>query len=193
MNLQPLRTKSKEVPKLKERKRTKRNDQPLLGLYETKEMIQKQLMEDKTKIKTRNPKKQLISEEKWSQGTNWADLVREGQKREQESLIEEESKLQAEVVDVDKAMRIMVPGTKPITPTVHPSPDPAGFVKRSYGPREGGETFDVLLETATRIFDLVSKAGRNIASMATPITILVEKGVCKLDKLQNLGIKTQDI
>ena len=70
MNLQPLRTKSKEVPKLKERKRTNRNYQPLLGLYETKEMIQKQLMEDKTKIKTRNPKKQLISEEKWSQGTN---------------------------------------------------------------------------------------------------------------------------
>ena len=70
MNLQPLRTKSKEAPKLKERKRTKRNDQPLLGLDETKEMQQKQLMEDERKIKTRNAKKQLISEEKWSQGTN---------------------------------------------------------------------------------------------------------------------------
>ena len=27
--------------------------------------------------------------------------------------------------------------------------------------------------------------------MATPITILVEKGVCRTNKLQNLGIKTQ--
>ena len=92
------------------------------------------------------------------------------------------------MVDVDKAMRIMVPGTRPIKPTVQPSPPPAGFVKRSYGPREGGETFDMLLETATRIFDLVSKAGRNIASMATPITVSVEKGASKMDKIQDLEI-----
>ena len=41
----------------------------------------------------------------------------------------------------------------------------------------------------TKIFDLVSRAGRNIASMASSMTILVEKEVCKL---QNLGIKIQD-
>ena len=96
------------------------------------------------------------------------------------------------MVDIDKALRIIVPGTEPIKPTVQPSPPPTGFVKRTYGPREGGKTFEVLLKTPTKIFDLVSKAGQNITSMATPITILVENGVCRINKLQDLGIKTQD-
>ena len=83
MNLQPLRTKSKEAPRMRERRKSEENNQPLLGLEETKEMIQKQMMKDERKIKTRNSKKQLISEEKWSEGTNWSDLVREGEEREQ--------------------------------------------------------------------------------------------------------------
>ena len=58
MNLQPLRTKSKEAPRMKERRKSEKDDQPLLGLEETKEMIQKQLMKDERKIKTRNLKKQ---------------------------------------------------------------------------------------------------------------------------------------
>ena len=92
MNLQPLRTKSKEAPRMKERRKSEKNDQPLMGLEETKEMIQKQLMKDERKIKTRNSKKQLILEEKWSQGTNWGDLVCEGEKREQVCLKEEEGR-----------------------------------------------------------------------------------------------------
>ena len=95
-------------------------------------------------------------------------------------LIEEESRLQTELVNTYKAMRIMVPGTEAIKPTVHPSPPPAVFVKRTYGPREGGKIFEELLKTSTKIFDLVSKAGRNIASMATSMTILVEKEACRM-------------
>ena len=98
----------------------------------------------------------------------------------------------AELVNIDKAMRIMVPGTEAIKPTVQPSPPTAGFVKKTYGPREGGKVFEELLKTSTKIFDLVSKAGRNIASMATSMTILVEKEACRMSKLQDLGIRTQD-
>ena len=61
-----------------------------------------------------------------------------------------------------------------------------------YGPRQGGKIFEELLKTSTKIFDLVSKAGQNIASMASSMTILVEKEACRVGKLQNLGIKIQD-
>ena len=64
MNPQPLRTKSKEAPRIREKKKSEEDNQPLLGLEETREMIQKQMMKDERKIQTRNPKKQLISEEK---------------------------------------------------------------------------------------------------------------------------------
>ena len=143
------------------------------------------------KVKFRNPRKQLFSEEKWSEGTNWVEIVCEGEKREMESLIEEEGQPQPEVINIDKAMMLMVPGTKPIKPTVKPSPPPVGFIKKSYGPREGGEIFAVLLETATKIFNLVSKAGRNIASMVTPITVLVEKRTCRMEKIQSVSQKSQ--
>ena len=87
----------------------------------------------------------------------------------------------------------MVPGTKPIKPTVRPRPPPGAYTRRSFGPREGGEIFTVLLKTATKIFKLVSKTGRNVASMATPITVLVGKMECRIDKIQSLGFDTKDI
>ena len=59
MNLQPLRTKSKEAPRMRERRKSEENNQPLLGWEETKEMIQKQMMKDERKIKTRNSKKTI--------------------------------------------------------------------------------------------------------------------------------------
>ena len=46
------------------------------------------------------------------------------------------------MVDTDKAMRIMVPGTEIIKPVVPPSPLPAGFVKKVYGPNQGGPIFE---------------------------------------------------
>ena len=121
------------------------------------------------------------------------EIIREGERREKEAEVEEEGKPQPEVLNVDKAMLLMVQGTKPITPTVKPRPPPAGYTRRSFEPREGGEIFTVLLKTATEIFKLVSKTGRNVASMATPITVLVGKRECRIDKIQSLGFDTKDI
>ena len=42
-------------------------------------------------------------------------------------LVEEDSRIQEEMVNTDMAMRIMVPGTEAIKPTVQSSPRPAGF------------------------------------------------------------------
>ena len=62
MNLQPLRTKSKDAPRITEKKKIEEDNQPLLGLKETREIIHNQMMKDERKIQNRNPKKQLISE-----------------------------------------------------------------------------------------------------------------------------------
>ena len=51
--------------------------------------------------------------------------------------MEEERKIQEEIVYTDKAMRIMVPGTEVIKPAVPSSPLPAGFVKRVYLTKAG--------------------------------------------------------
>ena len=104
MSLQPLRVKSKEAPIIREKKRNEEKNQTLLSLRETKEIIHKQMLKDERKIQNRNPKKKLISEEKWSEGTNWSDLVREGAEREQVCLMEEERKVQEEKTDTDKAL-----------------------------------------------------------------------------------------
>ena len=131
------------------------------------------MLKDERKIQDRNPKKKLISKEKWSKGTNWSDLIQEGAEREQVCLMEEERKVQEGITDADKALRIMVPGTEVIKPVIPPSPLPTGFLKKTYGPKQGGPIFEELLKTSTKIYDLVSASGRNIASMVSSMTILV--------------------
>ena len=52
--------------------------------------------------------------------------------------------------------------------------------------------FEELLKTSTKIYDLVSESGRNIASMVSSMTILVEKEACEIEKIREMGIKIQD-
>ena len=90
-------------------------------------------------------------------------------------------------------MLLLIPGTEPSAPTVKSKPPPEVYTRRLAGPREGSELFRTLLKTATDIFELVSKAGRNVVSMATPLTVLAEQGECKVDKLKLLGIDVKDV
>ena len=90
----------------------------------------------------------------------------------------------------DKAMALQIPGTKPI---VKPKPPPEGYIRKSVEPSGGGELFETLLTTSTEIFRLVSNSGRNVVSMSTPITLLVEEGECDVNKLGELGIETKKI
>ena len=100
--------------------------------------------------------------------------------------------LQEEITDTDKALRIMVPGTEVIKPVIPPSPLPTGFLKKTYGPKQGGPIFEELLKTSTKIYDIVSESGRNIASMVSSMTILVEKEACEIENIREMGNKIQD-
>ena len=44
----------------------------------------------------------------------------------------------------------------------------------------------------TQIHNLVNGAGRNIASMISPVTIQVDKEICEVKKLERMGIETQE-
>ena len=91
----------------------------------------------------------------------------------------------------DKAMALQIPGTKPLEPIVRKKPPPAGYVRKSVEPNGGGELFETLLTTSTEIFKLVSEAGRNVVSMSTPITLMVEEKECNMERLAELGIETK--
>ena len=69
MKLKPMRTRRKVSPTMIERKPYADLNQPLITLEETKEMIRERLLQDERMIRVRNPKKQVVSEEKWSEGT----------------------------------------------------------------------------------------------------------------------------
>ena len=148
-------------------------------------------MRDERKIKRRNPKRHVVSEEKWGEGTTWNDILQEGREREKEMTLEERKAKDEQ--KYDKAMALQIPGTKPLEPIVKPKPPPEGYIRKSVEPSGGGELFETLLTTSTEIFRLVSNSGRNVVSMSTPITLLVEEGECDVNKLGELGIETKKI
>ena len=77
-------------------------------------------------------------------------------------------------------MTLQVPGTEPPEPIVKEKPPPIGYVRKLVEPNGGGEIFDTILKTSTEMFKLVSEAGRNVVSMSTPITLMVDETECDL-------------
>ena len=102
--------------------------------------------------------------------------------------MEEEKKRTPQMLEIDKALTLLVPRTEPSEPVVKPKPPPEGYTRRLLGPREGSELFEILLTTATDIFELITRARSNVVSMATLITLLAEQGECEVDKLKLVGI-----
>ena len=172
MKLKPLRTKSKKAPTFKEDTEKEEKNPTFWSLNTTKKVIQKHMERDERKIQNRDSKKKLISEEKWSEGTNWNDLVKEGAETERVFIAKAEKEREAMA---DKALQIMVPGTEVIEPVIPPQPLPAGFHKRTYGPKQGGPIFDELLKISTQMHDLVNASERNIALLALEEVFLIWK------------------
>ena len=111
MNLKPLRTQSKRTPKVRGRPPNVREGCPTISLEDTKKIIGDNLLRDERKIKYRNPKRHVLSEEKWGEGTTWNDILQEGKERENEATLEKiKSK---DKIKVDKDMALQIPGTKP--------------------------------------------------------------------------------
>ena len=111
---------------------------PIISLEETKKIINDNLLRDKRKIKIRNPKRHVISEEKWAEGITWEDILQEGKEREKEMLMEVNT---TQKLESDKALALLVSGTETLDPIVKPKPPPEGYTNKLVEPREGGELF----------------------------------------------------
>ena len=147
MKLKPLRTKSKKAPTFKEDIEKEEKNPTFWSLNTTKKVIQEHIERDERKIQNKDSKKKQISEEKWSEGTNWNDIVKKGAKREIVFIEKGEKEQNKREAMADKALQIMVPGTKVIEPVIPPQPLPASFHKKTYGPKKGGPISDELLKT----------------------------------------------
>ena len=102
MNLKPLRTQSKKTPRVRGRPPNVRERCPTISLEDTKRIIGDNLLRDERKIKYRNPKRHVISEEKSGEGTTWNNIWQEGREREKEVTLEKR-KFKDEI-EYDKAM-----------------------------------------------------------------------------------------
>ena len=76
MKLKPLRTKSKKAPIFKEDSEKNERDPTFWNLNIAKKVIQEYMERDERKIQSRDPKRKVISEEKWSEGNNWNEIVK---------------------------------------------------------------------------------------------------------------------
>ena len=63
---------------------------------------------------------------------SWGDIIEEGEKREKEVKLEEERKSPTGILNVDKALLLMIPGTEPIAPIIKPKPPPEGYIRRFF-------------------------------------------------------------
>ena len=89
MNLRPLRTQSKRTPRVRGRPPDVREACPTISLEETKRIIGDNLLRDERKIKHRNPKRHVISEGTFGEGTTWNEILQESREREKEMRLEE--------------------------------------------------------------------------------------------------------
>ena len=75
MNLGPMKTKSKKIHKPRVTPWKNMDKDPVLSLKATKEIIEENLKLDERNLKLRSPKRHLLSEEKWGEGSTWDDIV----------------------------------------------------------------------------------------------------------------------
>ena len=60
------------------------------------------------------------------------------------------------------------------------------------GPGSRSPLFNALISFATEAYAIVSKAGRNMSSMVTPITLLGDRGKVNVELAESLGIPMKD-
>ena len=120
MKLKPLRTKSKKAPIFKDDSEKKERDPTFWNLNKTKEVIQEYMERDERKIQGRDPKRKVISEEKWSEGNNWNKIVKEGEDRENIFLLQRENEEKEREAMTDKMLHIMVPRTQVLELVIPP-------------------------------------------------------------------------
>ena len=135
MNLVPMKTKSKKTYKTRVTPLKSIDKDPVLSLKATKEIIDENLKLDERNLKLRSPKRHLLSEEKWGEGSTWDDIISEGKDREKELALQTLSP--KNVTKSDKAMTLQVPGSEPSEPIIKEKPPPIGYVRKLIEPNGG--------------------------------------------------------
>ena len=65
--------------------------------------------------------------------------------------------------------------------------------KRVFDIKTGGKIFNELLRTSIELYQTVSKAGRNMSSMTTPIILLANQNSVDTELAVEMGISTKTI
>ena len=123
-----MKTKSKKTHKPRVTPLKSMDKDPVLSLKATKEIIEENLKLDERNLKLRSPKRHLLSEEKWGEGSTWDDIISEGKDRVRELALKTPSP--KNVTKSDKAMTLQVPGSEPSEPIVKEKPPPISYVRR---------------------------------------------------------------
>ena len=150
------------------------NKEQTVPFEKLQEFLKKELRKDGRGIKEENPRKSIFSTRKWGQTERWEEILEEGNKRS----------------DLGDSVRLIhepnLPSKAELTSVTE------GWKKLTVGPANGGELFRKLISTATEAFRIVSKGGRNMSSMITPITLLGDPTKVDVDLAKSLGIKTKE-
>ena len=87
------------------------------------------------------------------------------------------------LIHIPKLKNQCLPESKPLK----------GIKKRVFDIKTGGKVFNELLKTSIELFETVSKAGRNMSSMTTPITLLANQNSVDIEQAAMIGISTKTI
>ena len=164
----------------KEKKKNKQeapSESKKISLEDAQEILKETLEADERNIKSRNPKKNVFSQQKWENTGRWEQILQEGAVRHE---------------NYEEQVRMLY------TPDTEPAGNietelPAGMVRVTYGPKEGGVMFRELINTATRAFQKLESAGRNMSSMITPITVMGSIKSADMDLARSLNLNTKEI
>ena len=154
-----LEVKQKEITKNKKRMPTKTLKQKRATLKETQALIGNEMSKDERGIKEKNPRKSVCTIEKWLDTGRWEEIVKEGE--------------DASAVNSEKVRLIHVPNS--ISAQLPEPEPPPGFHRRTFEAKTGGPIYSKLLDMSTMAFTEVSKYGRNMSSMTTPLQFLVRE------------------
>ena len=126
-------------------------------------------------MKTRNKNKHIHSIEKWHDTGMWEEILKEG---------EEASR---RITDSVRLLHI------PHEPTLNDTdpPPPPGYVRKTFDARGGTRLFKLLLACSTQLHEMIKERGKNLASMATEITLLADEKLNKrLARENNIPVTT---
>ena len=146
----------------------------MISLHETQAYLKQELSRDDRGIKEANPRQSVFSNKKWGDTKRWDEILNEKDDTPE---------------SVDSVKLIYEPT---LVPTIKVTPIGKDLKKLTIGPGSQSPLFNALISYATKAYGMVSRAGRNMSSMVTPITLLGDPGKVDVRLAKSLGIPMKD-